>query len=76
MTEKKANARTAREGFFPDAIYINGTILTLEEKQSPAEAVATMGDHIVAVGKKAFIKKMAGPATRVLIWRERPWFRG
>jgi len=66
MTEKKANARTAREGFFPDAIYINGTILTLEEKQSPAEAVATMGDHIVAVGKKAFIKKMAGPATRVV----------
>jgi predicted amidohydrolase YtcJ len=66
MTEKNANARTPREGFFPDAIYINGTILTLEEKQSPAEAVATMGNNIVAVGKKAFIRKMAGPATRVV----------
>ena len=66
MKAKKAKKVTARGGLFPDVIYLNGTILTMEEKQSQAEAVATMGDKIVAVGKKAYIHKMAGPTTRVV----------
>jgi len=66
MKAKKAKTKTAPEGLFPDAIYLNGKILTMEEKQSSAEAVATMGGKIVAVGKKAFIQKMAGPTTQVV----------
>jgi predicted amidohydrolase YtcJ len=66
MTQKKGKTKTAREGLFPEVIYLNGTILTMEEKPSGAEAVATLGDKIVAMGKKAFIQKMAGPATQVV----------
>jgi hypothetical protein len=66
MTEKKSKTKTTREGLFPDAIYVNGTILTMNEENSQAEAVATMRDKIVATGKKEFIRKLAGPATRVV----------
>ena len=66
MAEKKSKTRTLREGLFPDVMYMNGTILTMDEKNFRAEAVATMGDKIVAVGKKAFIQKLAGPATHVV----------
>jgi predicted amidohydrolase YtcJ len=66
MTEKRGKTRTAGQGLFPDVIYMNGSILTLDDKNSPAEAVAVMGDKIVAVGKKAFIQKLAGPATKVV----------
>jgi predicted amidohydrolase YtcJ len=64
MTGKRA--RITPEGLFPDVIYLNGTILAMDEKNSRAEAVATMGDKIVAVGKKAFIQELAGPATHIV----------
>ncbi|NWF54514.1 MAG: amidohydrolase [Syntrophaceae bacterium] len=66
MKAKKAKTKTAREGLFPDVLYLNGTILTMAETPCGAEAVATLGDKIVAVGKKAIIRKMAGPATKVV----------
>jgi len=66
MKEKKAKRMTARDGLFPDVVYLNGAILTLDEKHFQAEAVATLGDKIVAVGTTAAIQKLAGPATRTV----------
>jgi len=38
----------------------------MDGKNSPAEAMATMGDKILAAGRKAFIHNLAGPTTRVV----------
>ena len=57
---------TAREGLFPDVLYVNGTILTMDDKGSQAEAAATLGDKIVAIGTTAAIQRLAGPTTRMV----------
>jgi predicted amidohydrolase YtcJ len=66
MKERKAKRITARGGFFPEVIYVNGTVLTLDEKNSRAQGVATLGPKIIALGTTPLIRKMAGPATRVV----------
>src|SRR5580704_5179461 len=50
----------------PDLILINGKILTVDAKDSIAEAVAIAKSKIVAVGTTANIQRQAGPATRVV----------
>ncbi|MGP0071186.1 MAG: amidohydrolase [Bryobacteraceae bacterium] len=50
----------------PDTILINGKIITVDAKDSVAEAVAIAKDKIVAVGSTADIQRRAGPATRVI----------
>ena len=52
-------------GVAPDAIWLNGTVITMEGDQQ-AEAVAILGDEIVAVGGADDIGPLAGPATRVV----------
>jgi len=49
----------------PDLILIDGKILTVDAKDSIAEAVAIAKGKIVAVGTSAQIQRLAGPATRV-----------
>jgi predicted amidohydrolase YtcJ len=66
MKEKKTKSMTEQGGLFPEVVYLNGAVLTLDEKNSRAEAVATMGEKIVAVGTTGTIRKLAGPATRVV----------
>jgi hypothetical protein len=66
MKEKKAKGMTARDGLFPDVLYINGTILTMDDKNSRAEGVATLEDRIVAVGSTGSIQKLAGPRTKMV----------
>ena len=50
----------------PDLILINGKILTVDAKDSIAEAVAIAKGKIVAVGTTANIQPQAEPATRVI----------
>ena len=50
----------------PDLILINGKILTVDAKDTIAEAVAIAQGKIVAVGSTAEIQRRAGPATRVI----------
>ena len=66
MKEQKAKRMTARDGLFPEVVYMNGTILTMDEKHSHAEAVATWGDKIVAVGQTALLQEIAGPTTKIV----------
>ena len=47
-----------------DTILLGGKIVTFES--APVEALAVRGDRIVAVGRSADIRALAGPATRVI----------
>ena len=49
-----------------DAIYFNGTILTVVDSQPTAEAVAIHGGIITAVGSRDLVAKQKGPATRMI----------
>ena len=49
-----------------DLIVTNGRIATVDASNSIAEAVATKGEKIVAVGRAADIAALAGPGTRIL----------
>ena len=50
----------------PDAIYINGKILTVDARFSTVEAFAVRGDKFVATGRTSEIRKLASPATKVI----------
>ena len=52
-------------GIAPDTIWYNGTVITMEGDQI-VEAVAVLGDAIVAVGGTAEIQALAGPDTRMV----------
>ena len=54
------------QGAHPDAIYFGGTIITMDDAGSTAEAVAIRGDRIVAVGHSETIRATAGSATRMI----------
>ena len=47
-----------------DAVYLHGNILTVDEAQPKAEAVAVRDGRIVAVGLDRDIEKLRGPRTR------------
>src|SRR5438874_939105 len=49
-----------------DLVLINGKILTVDAKDSIAQAVAIKGRKIVAVGSNEAILQQAGSATRVI----------
>jgi predicted amidohydrolase YtcJ len=49
-----------------DAVYVNGTVITVDASDRIAQAVAVTGDRVQAVGTDADIKALAGPATRVV----------
>lgn len=50
----------------PDAIYINGKIITVDPRFTIAEAIAITRGKFEAVGVDTDIQKLAGPATRVI----------
>ena len=52
-------------GIAPDTIWLNGTVVTMEGDQT-AQAVAVLGDNIVAVGSDAEVGPLAGPQTHVV----------
>ena len=49
---------------FPDSIYFNGKITTLDAKGTTAEAVSVKDGKFVSVGASDEIKKLAGPVTK------------
>lgn len=57
-------ARPARAAPPADLVLLHGTILTVDARDSVAEAVAIRAGKIVAVGTNAEIERLAGPRTR------------
>jgi predicted amidohydrolase YtcJ len=49
-----------------DLILINGKVWTVNDKHPEAEAVAVLGNRIIAVGTSKDIRKLAGAQTRVI----------
>jgi len=61
------NAGSAQSPSSPaDVIVINGKVITVDEASTIAEAVAIRDGHFVAVGTSQDIRRLAGPATRVI----------
>ena len=56
---------TAEPPAAADLVLVNGKVWTVNKNQPEAEAVAVWRDRLLAVGKSADIKAMAGPKTRV-----------
>lgn len=50
----------------PDLIIVNATVRTMDSARPSAEAIAILGNRIVAVGNSTEIKKLAGPNTRII----------
>jgi predicted amidohydrolase YtcJ len=50
----------------PDSVLIKGKIITLDERSTTAEALAVRDGKIMAVGRSADIRNLAGPATRII----------
>ena len=50
----------------PDAILVNGKVLTVDDQFSIREAVAVQDGKIVALGTSTDLRKLASPATRVI----------
>ncbi len=49
-----------------DTALVNGKVLTLDQRENLAEALAVRDGKIVAVGRSADIRALAGPATRIV----------
>lgn len=49
-----------------EMIITNAKVLTMDEAQFRAEAVAVAGGRILAVGSRAEVEALAGPATRIV----------
>ena len=50
----------------PDTILLNGRIVTVDRESSTREALAIRDGRIVALGRTADIKALAGPRSRVI----------
>ena len=59
-----------------DLILINGKVLTVDARNTIAEAVAVQGERIVAVGTSAEIRRRAGPSSRIVDLRGRTLIPG
>ncbi|MBS1807270.1 MAG: amidohydrolase [Acidobacteria bacterium] len=49
-----------------DLILVNGKVWTVNDKEPEAEAIAILGNRIIAVGTTQAIRKFSGPQTRML----------
>ena len=58
-------SQVAQGSRFADAIYINATVVTVNDKQPTAEAVAVKGGKILAVGDRRTISALKGSTTQV-----------
>jgi predicted amidohydrolase YtcJ len=61
-----ASAAHLSAQMFADIVLIDGKVWTENPKQPEAQAVAILGNRIVRVGSTAEIRKLAGPATKVI----------
>src|SRR5687768_18533085 len=51
---------------YPNLVIVNGKVLTVDPQFTVAEAVAVRDGKILAVGTNDQIKRLIGPATRVV----------
>ena len=49
-----------------DTVYLNGLLYTGDAQRRFAQALATQGGKIIAVGRDDDIRPLAGPATRIV----------
>ena len=49
-----------------DLAFVNGKVWTVDDNQTIAESVAILGGKILAVGTSVEIRKLVGPATKVI----------
>ena len=49
-----------------DLVFLNGTVITVDDEQPTAEAVAIVGNRIARVGGNDDVRDEVGPATRVV----------
>ena len=49
---------------YPDVVFHNGSVITVDEKFSIAQAIAVRGNKVFKVGSSADILRLAGPNTR------------
>lgn len=49
-----------------DAVYVNGTVITIDKNGTTAEGFAVLGDKFVAIGTSDEVEALAGPGTRVV----------
>lgn len=56
---------------FPDTIIVNATVHTMDPALPTAEAIAILGNRIVAVGSTTEIRKLAGTTTRIIDAQQR-----
>jgi hypothetical protein len=50
----------------PDTVIVNGKIVTLDARSSVQEALAIRDGKIAALGRSSDVRKLAGPATRIV----------
>jgi len=56
----------AQPGQVADAIFVNGKVFTADGAGTVAEGFAIKGDRFVAAGSSADMRRLAGPATRIV----------
>jgi predicted amidohydrolase YtcJ len=67
LTTTSASAQVPSELIaYPDLILVNGKVITVDANFTIAEAVAARDGRVLAVGDTAAIKRLAGPATKVI----------
>ena len=55
----------ARLGY-PDTIYVNGKVVTVDADFSIVDGFAVRGDRILATGNAASLRRLAGPTTQIV----------
>lgn len=60
------SAAQSAAGRDPDSLFVNGRIVTLDSRESIAEALAISEGKLVAVGSRSEVQKLAGAATRTV----------
>jgi len=47
-----------------DVVFVNGRVITVDDRFTVAQALGVRGDRIAAVGTTAVVSRLAGPTTR------------
>lgn len=55
-----------RSSLWAETVYMGGEIITMDESNPQAQAVAVKGDEIVAVGSSEEVQRLVGPMTRTV----------
>ena len=76
MTPPQRRSSSSTHPGTPDLILVNARVLTLEDDQPTAEALAIYGDRIAAVGRTKAVAPLAGPGTRIIDCRGRTLIPG